>query len=239
MTYGQPPPPPPVRPQVPRTIGVGWIVLGIVLGILVVPAVLGGLAFVVAGDPENDVALIVAQTFFAAGLVAVPFFLLNAVGVRPAGARLGLRRFAIASGIGWMFAAYGIFIAFAVVYSLVVQIDSQQQVLQDIGSEQETAILVAQGVLVIALAPISEELFFRGFLFGGLRGRMTFWPAALVSGVFFGLIHLLGGSWEVIPPLTAFGVLLAWLYERTGSLGPPMLMHALQNALAFTIVVAG
>jgi hypothetical protein len=91
---------------------------------------------------------------------------------------------------------------------------------------------------VIGLAPISEELFFRGFLFGGLRGKLSFWPAALISGAFFGSIHLLGGSWEVIPPLAVFGILLAWLYERTGSIGPPILMHALQNGIAFTITVA-
>ncbi len=97
---------------------------------------------------------------------------------------------------------------------------------------------IAQGILVVGLAPISEELFFRGFLFGGLRGRLSFWPAALISGVFFGLIHLLGGTLAVIPPLAAFGVLLAWLYERTGSIGPPILMHALQNAIAFTITIS-
>jgi uncharacterized protein len=233
-------PPPPIPGAVmPRTIGIGWIVLGIVLAILVVPAVLGGIAFVIAGDPENDVALIVAQAFFAAGLVAVPIFLLRALHVTPVAGRLGVRKFRFWSGIGWMFAAYGLFFVFALVYGLVVRTDTEQQVLQDIAAEKDTAILVAQGILVIVFAPISEELFFRGFLFGGLRGRMTFWPAALVSGVFFGLIHLLGGSWEVIAPLAAFGVLLAWLYERTGSLGPPILMHAIQNSIAFTVTVAG
>lgn len=236
-----PPPPPPVPgdPPAPRTIGIGWILLGIVLGILVVPGIFGGLAVVVAGDPDNEVALIFAQAFFAAGLVAVPFLLMHVNGVRPAGPRLGLRRFPLASGIGWMFASYGIFFAFAAAYGLIVQTDSEQQVLQDIAAEQDTAILIAQGILVIVVAPITEELFFRGFVFGGLRGRMTLWPAAIISGIFFGSIHLIGGSWEVIPPLAVFGVLLAWLYERTGSLGPPMMMHALQNSIAFIVVTAG
>jgi membrane protease YdiL (CAAX protease family) len=228
---------PPVA-SLPKTWSVGSIALGAVLA-LVIGSVLGVIPFVIAGDPDSDVASIVAQAFFAAALFAVPLFLLPAVGVRPAAARLGLRRFKLASGIGLMFVAYGIFFAFSIVYGLLVQIDSEQQVLQEISDEQETFELIAQGILVVIAAPVSEELFFRGFLFGGLRGRTSFWPAALISGILFGAIHLLGGSWEVIPPLAAFGVLLAWLYERTGSLGPPMLMHALQNGIAFAVVTAG
>jgi uncharacterized protein len=221
----------------PRTIGIGWIVLGVVMAMLVVPAVLGGIAFVIAGDPEDDVALIAAQAVFAVGLVVVPVVMLRLLRLTPVADRLGVRRFRFWSGIGWMFAAYGIFFAFAVVYGLLVPTETEQQVLQDIAAEKDTAILIAQGILVIAFAPISEEVFFRGFVFGGLRGRVGFWPAAIASGVFFGLIHLLGGSWEVIPPLAAFGVLLAWLYEKTGSIWPSVLMHALQNAIAFAVTV--
>jgi membrane protease YdiL (CAAX protease family) len=241
LEHAAPPPgqpPIPSGPQAPKTIGVGWLVLGIVLAILVVPTVLGGIAFVVAGDPDSDAAAIVAQAFFAAGLIIVPFVVCRVERVAPAASRLGLRPFKPLSGIGWILAAYGLFIGFAGLYSLVVDTQSEQQVLQDIGAEKDTLVLVAQGILVIGLAPISEELFFRGFLFGGLRGKLSFWPAALISGAFFGSIHLLGGSWEVIPPLAVFGVLLAWLYERTGSIGPPILMHALQNAIAFMITVA-
>ena len=237
LEHAAPQPPIPSGPQVPKTIGVGWLVLGIVMAILVVPAVLGGIAFVIAGDPDSDAAAIAAQAFFAAGLIAVPFVVCRIEGVAPAAQRLGLRPFKPLSGIGWMFAAYGLFIGLAGLYSLVIDTQSEQQVLQDIGAEKDTLILVAQGILVVGLAPISEELFFRGFLFGGLRGKLSFWPAALISGVFFGSIHLLGGSWEIIPPLAAFGVLLAWLYERTGSIWPPILMHALQNGIAFAITV--
>ncbi len=233
-----PPPPVPPGPRVPATWSVGTIALGAVLAI-VIGTVLGVIPFVIAGDPENDVAAIVAQAFFAAALFAVPLVLLPAFGVRPAALRLGLRRFRFWSGIGWMFAAYGIFIVFTLLYSVVVQTDTEQQVLQELGDEQNTIELIAQGILIVIAAPVSEELFFRGFLFGGLRSRISFWPAALISGVIFGSIHLVGGSWEVIPPLAVFGVLLAWLYERTGSLGPPIMLHALQNAIAFTVVTAG
>ena len=235
----QPPRPPsvPHGPRAPKTIGVGWIVLGIVMALLVIPAIFGGIAYVIAGDPDSDPALIAAQGFFAAGLVAVPFVVCRIEGIEHAARRLGLRSFRIVSGIGWMLAAYGIFLGLTAVYSLIVDTQSEQQVLQEIGAETETAMLIAQGILVVGLAPITEELFFRGFVFGGLRGRLSFWPAVLLSGVFFGSIHLFGGSLAVIPPLAAFGVMLAWLYERTGSIWPPILMHAIQNGIAFAVTV--
>jgi membrane protease YdiL (CAAX protease family) len=239
MEHAAPSPPPPIPsgPRAPKTIGVGWLVLGVVMAMLVIPVFLGGIAFLLAGDPDSDAAAIAAQAVFAAGLIAVPFVVCRIESVEPAARRLGLRPFKPLAGIGWMLAAYGLFIGFAGLYSLLVDTQSEQQVLQDIGAEEDTIVLVAQGILVVGLAPISEELFFRGFLFGGLRGKLSFWPAALISGLFFGSIHLAGGSWEVVPPLAVFGVLLAWLYERTGSIGPPILMHALQNAIAFAITV--
>jgi membrane protease YdiL (CAAX protease family) len=234
------PPPPgfPQGPSAPKTIGVGWIVLGIVMAILVVPAILGGIAFVVAGDPDSDAAAIVAQAAFAAGLIATPFVICRIEGVAPAARRLGLRTFKLLSGIGWTLAAYGIFIAAAGIFSLFFATDSEQQVLQDIGAEKDTAMLVALGILVVGVAPIAEEIFFRGFLFGGLRGRLSFWPAALISGIFFGAIHILGGSWQAVVLLSVFGTLLAFLYERTGSLGPPIIMHMFQNAIAFYVTVS-
>jgi len=234
-----PPPPPgfPTGPSGPKTVGVGWMVLGIVMAILVVPAILGGIAFVVAGDPDSDVAAIVAQAFFAAGLVVTPFVVFRIEGIRPAVKRLGLRTFKPLSGIGWMLAAYGIFIAAAGIFSVFFSTEQEQQVLQDIGAEKDTVMLVALGILVVGIAPVAEEIFFRGFLFGGLRGKLSFWPAALISGIFFGAIHILGGSWQAVVLLSLFGVLLAFLYERTGSLGPPILMHVLQNAIAFYVTI--
>lgn len=232
------PSPVPGGPPLPKTIGVGWIILGVVLAVLVVPAVVGGIAFAIAGDADSDAAAIVAQAAFAAGLVAIPFVVCRIEGIAPAARRLGLRPFKLFTGIGWTLAAYGVFVGLAGLYSLVVDTQTEQQVLQDIEAEKDTLVLVAQGILVIVLAPVSEEIFFRGFLFGGLRAKLSFWPAALIPGIFFGSLHLLGGSWEVVPPLAALGVILAWLYERTGSIGPPILMHALQNAIAFTVTVS-
>ena len=76
-----------------------------------------------------------------------------------------------------------------------------------------------------------------GFIFGGLRGRLPFWVAGVISAGIFGLFHYTGaGSLGVLPQLAVLGFALCWVYERTGSIYPTMAMHALNNALAFAIL---
>lgn len=95
------------------------------------------------------------------------------------------------------------------------------------------------------LAPAAEELVFRGFFFRALREwlgkgrgpRGAFWGAALLSGLGFAAVH---GDPVVLPVIVAFGVVLAWVYERSGSIVAPMAAHMLHNtttllALAFLL----
>lgn len=82
------------------------------------------------------------------------------------------------------------------------------------------------------LSPIVEEVFFRGFLFAGLRKSFPFWSAGWASGLIFGAIHLVPGA---IVPLAVSGFLWAWLKERTGSIWPPILMHMLNNVIYFSL----
>jgi membrane protease YdiL (CAAX protease family) len=96
---------------------------------------------------------------------------------------------------------------------------------------------IAAAVLIVAAAPLSEEIFFRGFMYAGLRRRLPIWAAALISGAVFGLLHYTDpDSIGVVPQLAVLGVLLAWLYERTGSLWPPILLHVVNNGIALAIV---
>ena len=98
---------------------------------------------------------------------------------------------------------------------------------------------IAAGVLIVIAAPFAEEIFFRGFIFGGLRRRFSFLAAAVLSGLIFGLFHFTGlSSIGVVPQLALLGFALAWLYEKTGSIYPPIAVHALNNALAFAILAS-
>ncbi len=95
-----------------------------------------------------------------------------------------------------------------------------------------------QGVRGLALAlflgavvaPIAEEIFFRGYLYAGLRDRLGLGWGIVLSSAIFALVHLLPG---VLPPIFLMGVLFAVLYEVTDSLWPCIALHGAINALAF------
>jgi membrane protease YdiL (CAAX protease family) len=80
----------------------------------------------------------------------------------------------------------------------------------------------------VVLAPVFEELIFRGLLYGTLRVRLGPWLAALVSAAIFAFAHGYGAAGFV--SVFVSGVLWAWAYERTGSLLPSMAAHVANNA---------
>ncbi len=88
---------------------------------------------------------------------------------------------------------------------------------------------VVNGLAVVVVAPVAEELFFRGFMLGGLVAAVGDLRAIVVSSALFAAMHASIGTFI---PLFAAGVLLAWLYLRTRSIWPPIAAHSTQNALA-------
>jgi len=73
--------------------------------------------------------------------------------------------------------------------------------------------------------PISEEVLFRGLLFGMLRRRRRFWVAAIASAGVFGLAHGLAGA----IPTALLGLYMAWQVERDGSITGAVALHMLNN----------
>ncbi len=95
--------------------------------------------------------------------------------------------------------------------------------------------LALAGVLAVISAPIAEELFFRGLVFGGLV-RWGFWPAAAVSAALFTLSHLDPGS---VIPFFWVGMAMAWLFWSRGSLWDSIAFHFLFNLTSFLLLLAG
>jgi len=86
----------------------------------------------------------------------------------------------------------------------------------------------------VIIAPAVEEIFFRGFLFAGLKKRFS-WPQAMfISSGLFALLHLRPLA---APPIFLLGLVFAFLYQRSGSIWPAILIHALVNALAVTWIL--
>lgn len=84
-------------------------------------------------------------------------------------------------------------------------------------------------ILGSVVAPIAEEVFFRGYLYAGLRSSLGHWQGLVSSSLIFALIHFTPG---VIIPIFLMGVIFAWLYDRTDSLWPCIALHGLVNALS-------
>jgi hypothetical protein len=85
---------------------------------------------------------------------------------------------------------------------------------------------VASVVLVCLLAPVLEEMLFRGLILRGFLARYPRWPAIVGSAVLFGAAHL--NIYQFFVGLL-IGVPLGWLYERTRSLIPCIALHAAYN----------
>ncbi len=94
--------------------------------------------------------------------------------------------------------------------------------------------LFSEIALAVIIAPVAEEILFRGILFNSLRGRAGFWGAALFSSLVFGGLHYY--SWFGMLAIVLFGILTCWIYERSGTLWPCILLHALSN-LTITLTI--
>jgi sodium transport system permease protein len=92
-------------------------------------------------------------------------------------------------------------------------------------------------VVALALAPaVCEEALFRGLAQPALRARLGGWGAILVTALLFAGFHL---SWYRFMPTAILGVALGFLRDRSGSLWPSVLFHAINNTLVLLLVRSG
>ena len=99
-------------------------------------------------------------------------------------------------------------------------------------------------VTTVLLAPVSEELLFRGLLFGELRVKSR-WIGYLASSLCFCLIHLIGylgkyTLWEFFLALLQYlpaGLILAWSYEKSQSIAAPIFVHMVINGISLVSIL--
>jgi membrane protease YdiL (CAAX protease family) len=111
-----------------------------------------------------------------------------------------------------------------------------QQILDVISADGAgTVWLIA---VVVLLAPIVEELVFRGVLFQSLRHRLGLWPGIGISSLTFAFVHLeLIDKPLSLAALLVFAVWLAAAFHRTGTLVVPVVAHATFNAINIAAVL--
>jgi uncharacterized protein len=205
------------------------VLLAIALG-LAAGAILAAPALLLEDRGDGDIssaANTLSQLGGALGLLLVPVLIAVRRGPNSVGqalSRLGVRRFR-PSALLWILAAIFAYLTFVAFYVALVGEPEQEDIAEGFGA------IPVQVLLIVFVASISEEVCFRGFLFGGLRQRFPRYAAALISAVVFGGLHALTGI-SAVPPLIAFGFVFALLYEKTGSIVPGILLHMLNNSVA-------
>jgi membrane protease YdiL (CAAX protease family) len=204
-------------------------VLGVVLA-LGTGIVLGVPAAIIGHKDNGDLTSfgnVGVQLATALGFLMVPMAIAAQHGAGGMGEilrRLGVRRFR-PSALKWMAAAIGTYLAFAVLYTALILEPHQKDIAEGFG------VWPVQVLLIVVMAPVSEEVCFRGMLYGGLREKLPRLAAALLGGLIFGGLHALTGI-SAVPPLIAFGFILSLLYEKTGAIVPGILLHMLNNSVA-------
>jgi membrane protease YdiL (CAAX protease family) len=111
----------------------------------------------------------------------------------------------------------------------------EQGLTPDTWQPEHAAAYIANGLVIVVVAPFVEELTFRGLGYS-LLARYGRWVAIVGTGLAFGLAH---GLVDAFPLLAAFGCGLAYLRSRVDSVYPGMIVHGLFNAIALTVAVSG
>lgn len=153
---------------------------------------------------------------------------LGGLGLRSAGARLWALLPVLAL----------IFFMFSVLWSTALQSlggEDQQQLLELVAHRwpaPDAVVVVIYGVL---LAPLFEEVIFRGFLLPPAARHLGEWGGIVVTACLFGLMHL--SDPFAVPPLIVLGALLGWTRLRSGSLWPAIVLHMFNNMLAIGVLI--
>ena len=157
---------------------------------------------------------------------------------------VGLRRPRVAD-IGLAIGGYLAYFASYLFVTILVKANAPHWLdqTQEIGYSRsaEGTVLIPIFVSLVLLAPIVEEFLFRGFLYTGLRQKLNIWWATGVTSLLFAAAHLFGGEtsallWIAGIDTLILSIVLCQLRERTGRLWAPMLVHAIKNGIAFTVL---
>jgi CAAX protease family protein len=230
---------PPWRPwTAPAAIGVGFG-LGIVVSVIVdIAAQAGGSSI---SNPSPAVSLI-GDFLFDAGFVAAALYFAN-VGNRVRASDFGFRAVRWRTGVGAVLAAGIGYYVVTAIYASALHFHGNEKLPKELGVGKSTAALVGASIFVCVVAPMAEEFFFRGFVFGALRRLrikigsrdLGTWVAAVITAILFGLAHTGSASPRYLVPLGFLGFVLCLLRWRTRSLYPCMALHSINNSLALGI----
>ncbi|MGE5248829.1 MAG: lysostaphin resistance A-like protein [Bacteroidota bacterium] len=216
------------NPAAPWTVRDTWV------GLLLLVLVIGTLAVISVLLPREGLAGSLVLALLEPLLVLPVAIILGWKHIH--WKHLGFRRFGwngLAIGCGVLLLAYPL----VVIHNMILvwagvetQGDSLTQLYEMLGTP---ALFIISAVLV---APVTEEIFFRGFLFPGLRQRYGWIKAMLISSAIFAGFHLQPAA---LIPTFILGCVLAVIYQQSRSIWPGIIVHFLVNGLALGVTALG
>ncbi len=195
-------------------------------------------------DLTGAIVTIIFSALIEGAFLIAPFYYANAAyrsitpHLRLALHALGFRRFRQGNALFWVFILMIVIFGINTLYSYLITVlhlnvqTNDQLLLQ----QSKVAPISTYATLFVAviIAPFCEEVFFRGFVFPGLRHGMSLGWAIIISSLLFGVAHADPGSF---PVLFVIGLALAFLRWRTQSIWPCMILHMLNNGIAALAIV--
>ena len=196
-----------------------------------------GISFLpIAGQGVSEAILSASVGLVVIAIICVPLRLLKQV----TWAQLGLKK-PLYGRVGLLLMPVAIVIAFLIftfLYGYIVRLFGWEI----LSPPEIPGSIFLKGHLVIVTfiaigvwTPITEEILFRGFIYGGLRNRWGQIPAAIFSSLLFSLAH---GQLGVLLPTFVMGMALTFLYVRTKSIWPSILAHSINNVVTLSVVLA-
>jgi membrane protease YdiL (CAAX protease family) len=214
------------------SFGLAQVVLvGVLYGLRYV-----GVSFATINQPVFS-ATVAACTYLLtlAIVIALPWWLKK---YRVSRQDIGLTRLPSWMDIGLAPAGFVVYLIGSIAFitligAFVPSLDLQQAQDTGFGNLSYRYEYVVAFMTLVIIAPIAEEILFRGYLYGKLRKVVPVWVAVLIVSVVFGAVH---GQWNVALDVFVLSIVLCSLREVTGNIWAGMLLHMLKNSLAFYLL---
>ncbi|MDA1257127.1 MAG: type II CAAX endopeptidase family protein [Chloroflexi bacterium] len=230
---------------IPWTVRSVLIASGLVVAVFVGTVILVSIAVSLAGESRDwlddgqllgfpaSLALAAVLEAFFLGAVLLVVNVKDWAGVRQLGfiPATGRAPYALALGawfVGLVASGLWILLSETTGIDALQPPDSASEVLDYSGGK-----LVLPIIVVGLFGPFCEEVFFRGFALPAFVKRYGMWGGIALSAALFSVFHF---SIGLLVPVFIFGIVLGWLYARTGSIYPSMVAHAVQNVVALLLV---
>ena len=124
-----------------------------------------------------------------------------------------------------------------VIISAIFNYHPEQQMLFKVFIQEENLwLLIYSTLMVVVFGPIVEEVFFRGFAYNALKKKWGVKSACFITAAVFAGLH---GTLAGFFPIMGLGLLLVYVYEKTDSLVPSIMIHVLHNGLMISFLFIG